>query len=155
MGLTEEGRPLSVCYTVQLTILLRVATSGFGATRLTGYARVGRAGQEDESGWFYGSNVPWSSADVFVVKSMTDPLSVVAAENFNYTTGALPAEVGDTVFFRGRNGFFGAWSIENIEGGGGGNLSGTWYFIAGGGGDFTRAVEAGDTPIQQGSCTNI
>ena len=86
---------------------------------------------------------------------MTDPLSVVAAENFNYTTGALAADEGDTVFFLGRNGFFGAWSIENIEGREGGNLSGTWYFVAGGGGDFTRAVKAADTPIQQGSCTNI
>jgi len=89
------------------------------------------------------------------MESMTNPLSVVAAENFNYTTGTLPAKAGDTVFFRGRNGFFGAWSIENIEGREGGNLSGTWYFIAGGGGDFTRAVKAGDTPIQQGDCTKF
>ncbi len=50
------------------------------------------AKNRDVAGWFYGSNVSWSNADVFVIKSMTDPLSVVAAENFNYTTGALPAD---------------------------------------------------------------
>ncbi len=55
--------------------------------------------------WFYGTNVSWSSADIYVLKPTTDPLSVIAAENFDYTSGSLLAMVGDTVFFRGRNGF--------------------------------------------------
>ena len=109
----------------------------------------------DVAGWFYGTGFSWSNADVFVMKATTDPFSVVAAENFDYTSDSIAADEGDTVFFRGRNGFFGAWSIENIEGGIGGNLSGTWYFKAGGSGDFTGAVKAGDTPIQQAFCSNF
>lgn len=99
--------------------------------------------RQSESGWFYGTNYPWSSADVYVLPAPNDPLSVIAAENFEFTKGSVEAFVGDTVFFRGRNGFFGAWSIEAIEGREDAVLSGTWYFRAGGGGNFTSAIEAG------------
>ena len=72
-----------------------------------------------------------------------DPLEVVAAENFDYTHEAVQAFEGDTVFFRGRNGFFGAWTITEIEGAQDAVLSGTWYFRADGGGDFTAPIIAG------------
>ena len=99
----------------------------------------------DQSGWFYGTSNPTSSADVYVLAAPNDPLSVVAAENFDYTTGAVEAHEGDTVFFRGRNGFFGAWTITVVEGDRDAVLTGEWYFKAGGGGDFTRTVVDGGT----------
>lgn len=99
----------------------------------------------DQSGWFYGTSRPWSSADVYVLPAPNDPLAVVAAESFNYTNGSVEAEEGDTVFFRGRNGFFGAWTISEIGGTDDAVLSGTWHFKAGGGGDFTGAIVAGGT----------
>ena len=97
----------------------------------------------EQSGWFYGTSNPTSSADVYVLNAPADPLTVVAAENFPYSNGSVQALEGDTVFFRGRNGYFGAWTIEAIEGGIGGTLSGTWYFKAGGGGDFTSTFVNG------------
>ena len=97
----------------------------------------------DQSGWFYGTSNPTSSADVYVLSAPNDPLSVVAAENFDYTNGSVEAQEGDTVFFRGRNGFFGAWTITDVDGRGDAVLTGKWYFKAGGGGDFTSAVVAG------------
>jgi len=99
----------------------------------------------EQSGWFYGSRYPWSSVDVFVLEAPEDPLSVVAAENFDFTIDAVEAHEGDTVFFRGRNGFFGAWTITEIEGRGDAVLSGNWYFKAGGGGDFTSSIVPGGT----------
>ncbi len=101
------------------------------------------AARVNQSGWFYGTSNPTSSADVYVLAAPNDPLSVVAAENFDYMTGAVEAHEGDTVFFRGRNGFFGAWTITAVEGDRDSVLTGEWYFKAGGGGDFTSAVVGG------------
>lgn len=105
------------------------------------------AARHEVSGWFYGINYSWSSADVYVLKAPADPLTVVAAENFAYTSDVLEAFEGDTVFFRGRNGYFGAWQISDIEGRVGATLSGTWYFKSGGGGDFTREIGPSNQPI--------
>ena len=96
--------------------------------------------RQDASGWFYGTSVPWSSADVFVLEAPGDPLAVVTAESFEYTAGSVNADIGDTVFFRGRNGFFGAWTITGITGGSDAVLTGQWYFKVGGGGDFTGEI---------------
>lgn len=52
------------------------------------------------------------------------------------------------MFFRGGNGYYGAWYIEKIDGQLGAILSGTWYFKFDGGGDFTRAVGDSDIPIE-------
>ncbi len=106
-----------------------------------------------DSGWFYGTSFPWSNSDVFVLESPSDPLAVVAAENFAYTTDSVFASEGDTVFFRGRNGFFGAWTIGQIDDPTQKLLSGTWYFKAGGSGNFTRELVEGTEPIQQGDCS--
>ena len=106
------------------------------------------AARHEVSGWFYGTSFPWSSADVFVLKAPVDPLTIIAAENFSYTNDSVEAFEGDTVFFRGRNGFFGAWQISDIKGASiDSTLSGTWYFISGGGGDFTREIRASNQPI--------
>jgi hypothetical protein len=101
--------------------------------------------KNDQSGWFYGTNFPWSSADVYVLPAPNDPLAIVAAENLAFTQGTLEAFEGDTVFFRGRNGFFGAWTIEEIAGREDALISGTWYFKSGGGGNFTGDVVNGGT----------
>lgn len=111
-------------------------------------------------GWFYGTNVSWSSADIYVLGQETDPLSIIAAENFDFTVGSALAQVGDTVFFRGRNGFFGAWTIGEIVGDDDdavtSTMSGTWYFRADGGGDFTGERMEGALPLRVGvgSCDN-
>ena len=102
----------------------------------------------DQSGWFYGTSNSWSSADVYVLKAPQSPLSVTAAENFEYEKSSVEAFEGDTVFFRGRNGYYGAWYIEKIDGQVGAILSGTWYFKLDGGGDFTRVVGDSDIPIE-------
>ena len=112
--------------------------------------------QFDQSGWFYGSSYPWSSADVFVLEWPADPLEVIAAENFDYTADSVSAAIGDTVFFRGRNGFYGAWLIEDIVGGNAtAVLSGTWYFKSGGGGDFSRGTMPAPEPISTSDCSII
>ena len=111
--------------------------------------------QFEESGWFYGTSYPWSSTDVYVLQGPADPLAVLAAENFDFTDQSVTAQEGDTVFFRGRNGFFGAWTIDSIDGGMGAALSGTWYFKAGGGGDFTSALVSGgvsEFDVLEGVC---
>ncbi len=102
----------------------------------------------DIAGWFYGTNYVTSSADVFVLKAPADPLSIVAAEHFSYTSDTVEAFEGDTVFFRGRNGYFGAWQISDIKVAQRATLSGTWYFKSDGGGDFTREIKAVDQPIR-------
>ena len=106
-----------------------------------------------DSGFFYGTNFPWSNADVYVLEATSDPLAVVAAENFAYTADSVRASEGETVFFRGRNGFFGAWTIDEIDDQTQNLLSGTWYFKAGGSGDFTGTSMVGSEPIQQGNCS--
>ena len=106
-----------------------------------------------DSGFFYGTNYPWSNADVFVLQAPSDPLEVIAAENFAYSQDSVFALEGDTVFFRGRNGFFGAWTIERIDDEGRNKLSGRWYFRVGGGGDFTGPVMASENPMFDGDCS--
>lgn len=110
-----------------------------------------------QRGWFYGRKYPWSTVDVFVLESTIDPLSINAAENFDYTSDTVSANVGDTVFFKGRNGYYGAWTITAIDGtpDEDATLSGIWYFRPGGGGDFTRELAPGSTPIRDGFCANL
>lgn len=119
---------------------------GSGANKL---CQQWSAARNDQSGYFYGTSFIWSSADVYVLKAPENPLSVTAAENFDYVNSFVEAFEGDTVFFRGRNGFFGAWRIDNVEGASSDAvLSGTWYFKQDGGGDFTRSVDESDNPME-------
>jgi hypothetical protein len=112
-----------------------------------------------DSGHFYGTFYPWSNADVFVLQAPSDPLEVIAAENFSYSQDFVVAYEGDTVFFRGRNGFFGAWTVEEIDPLGQSaprdKLSGRWYFKAGGGGDFTSTVMPSEIPMLDGNCQKL
>ena len=107
----------------------------------------------DQAAWFYGTDWPWTTADVYLLKEPADPLSVNVAENFPYVKDRFIAYEGDTVFFRGRNGYFGAWSIDEISGGQANPvMNGTWYFKRDGGGDFTQETGPAEDPLREGLC---
>jgi hypothetical protein len=93
----------------------------------------------DTSGWFYGSAYS-NNVDVFNA-GRVDPATISNAEAFPYTSAAVQGFVGETIFFRGTNGYYGAWTIDEIRspshsGAGGSYLNGTWYFQANGTGNF-------------------
>lgn len=91
--------------------------------------------QWSQPGFFYGTEyASTSSADVTVLFA-PDILELVDAESLDYRSDYVYAPAGYTVVFRGRNGFFGAWKIDEITDDG--LINGTWFFKAGGGGDFT------------------
>lgn len=100
------------------------------------------------SGWFYSSSYSNSNVDVFVYSDLVDLSTVTDASVFSYTTtGAEYAEEGDTVFFRGTNGYFGAWRIDDIYVNPAGEdvfpytfLTGQWYFQDDGTGNFSGSV---------------
>lgn len=98
------------------------------------------------SGWFYSSEYSESNADVFVYSGLADISLAGDASLFEYQSlGAVHAWEGDTVFFRGTNGFYGAWKIDAIDGFYDPTaifpyrnfLSGTWYFLEDGKSDFS------------------
>lgn len=105
-------------------------------------------------GWFYGTDSAYSSADVTVlihpeIRQLRD------AESLNYESDYVLARPGDTVVFRGRNGFFGAWTIDTVTDDR--RLFGTWYFRSGGGGDFTADVVELDeaAPVAAVDCAGV
>jgi len=109
--------------------------------------------------WFYGSSYSWSNVDVYVYKSLTDPAALHDVAAFPYTDTVVRAGQGDTVFFRGDSGYYGAWRIDDIshtlgyfpENHGAGyflgtdaagafpgiHLEGLWYFQDDGTGNFS------------------
>ena len=100
---------------------------------------------EGQSGWFYGSAHPIeSNADIFIYRDLTDPTAIRDAAAFQFSTQVEPAQPGDTVFFRGLNGYYGAWRIDSIDPYN--RLSGEWYFQDDGTGCF--ATECTPTPVE-------
>ena len=99
------------------------------------------------SGWFYGSSYfGTSNADVYTYPGLTDPTTITNAESFTYSTVTVNASEGDCVFFRGTNGFYGAWRIDTIDPlpkGPLAELNGRWYFQDDGTGNFSQA-----TPVE-------
>jgi hypothetical protein len=97
------------------------------------------------TGWFYGSTyIGESNADVYVARGMTDPTTVEDASVFSYSDAVDWAGEGDTVFFRGTNGYYGAWRVDDIyHDAVTYYLDGQWYFVDDGSADFTgpQAVE--------------
>jgi hypothetical protein len=99
------------------------------------------------SGWFYGSTYFYTSnADVFVYHGLANPTAITNAESFPYTDSSAAGVPGDTVFFRGMNGRYGAWAIAAIDvialppaPGPWSVLSGTWYFQTDGSGCFAAS----------------
>ncbi len=104
----------------------------------------------DHGAWFYGSSYGTSNADVYFFPSLTDPTAIDDASNFPYATGPILAQEGGTVFFRGVNGYYGAWVIEDVyptEPSSSGPLTsrtpvalldGVWYFQDDGSADLSR-----------------
>ena len=104
----------------------------------------------DYAGWVYGTSYTYTSnADVYVASDMTDPTTVADASSFTYTDTYQYMEEGDTVFFRGANGYYGAWSVADIYPSASdaywppprAYLNGTWYFQSDGSGNFSSVPE--------------
>lgn len=126
--------------------------------------------ESDRSGWFFGTNsLGRSNADVYVYKGLGDPTTITDASKFDYCgslstpctdsggfgTAAIAAE-GDTVFFRGLNGYYGAWQIQDIYYDSSNiydmsALNGTWYFLDDGSSDFANQPPPKPEPPQYDS----
>jgi len=101
-------------------------------------------------GWFYGTGSSWahSNAAIYVYDNLSDPTSIADASLFSYYSGngALLAHNGDTVFFKGTNGYYGAWYIDHIIPGDPINVApytylyGQWYFQDDGSSNFGGSV---------------
>lgn len=73
--------------------------------------------------WIYGDRITWGppsgiNADVYRAGPI-DPTSVMDATVFPFSDPDFPVSsvgVGDCVFFRGDNGYYGAWVITAING---------------------------------------
>ena len=100
----------------------------------------------EDSGWFYGSYGRFlgrgdSNVDVYTYPGLTDPTAITDASVFTYTNQTAIAHEGDTVFFHGRNGYYGAWRIDTITPASSGQysavLDGQWYFQDDGSGNFS------------------
>jgi hypothetical protein len=93
------------------------------------------AHQSSGDGWFYGSSYA-GNVDFYIYPGLSDPTSISLSEwtTFAYSDGYALANQGDTVFFRGTNGYYGAWYIGEIYANPAGDvypysfLNGTWYF---------------------------
>lgn len=95
------------------------------------------------SGWFSGTDYPaLSNVDVYVALDAPDPLFEADASRYHYSTAPQRANLGDTVFFRSVDGFYGAWSLTFIDDQN--RLYGTWYFQPDGSADFTGGTTAVD-----------
>jgi len=103
-------------------------------------------------GWFYGTGSSWagSNADIYVYDNLSNPTSIADASVFAYKTGPLLAHNGDMVFFKGTNGYYGAWYIDYIIPGNPINVApytylyGQWYFQDDGSANFGSS-----TPIPE------
>lgn len=93
------------------------------------------------SGYAYGTWVGESNVDIYNA-GVVDPLTVTDASAFIYSQTYVEFMEGETMFFRGLNGFYGAWTIDDmylnpVSGGPATLLDARWYFVPGGGSDFT------------------
>jgi len=109
------------------------------------------------SGWFEIYNAAFedrvSDLEMYVLKPPQKITDINNAEEFTFETaesladeGATPSiEVfeGETIIFRGTNGYYGAWEIMDIKGSSiDATLTGKWYFIkTKGSSDFTSSLE--------------
>lgn len=122
-------------------------TWGEGAATLT----VNFTDAGPDSLWGYGSQSYkiGKNTDLYNAGTSVDLGSIANATQFSYSQGSLCIFEGDTVFFKGTNGYYGALVFEQIERLAYNNsfnklYSGTWYFQNDQTGDFS-AVHA--TPI--------
>ncbi len=96
--------------------------------------------------YIYASGYGWG-LDFYVATGLTDPTTIQDAAGFTYDTGLSTgtATKGDTVFFRGSNGYYGAWRIDDVYPFDPFLLYGQWYFQSAGTGNFFSPI--GVTPI--------
>ena len=101
------------------------------------------------SGYVYGSDYHYTSnADVYACGEYVNPSSVSDASVFEYSTIGVWWYEGTTVFFRGVNGYYGAWLVEDVYSipDENGNeityLDGVWFFQDDGSPDFSTSPVA-------------
>lgn len=115
--------------------------------------QIWSVGDGDQSGYAYGTFVPESNVDIYNA-GLVDPLTVTDASSFIYSNTNVEFMEGETLFFRGLNGYYGAWIIDDIyfgtspEWGSSTYLDGRWFFQGGGGADFT-ATTGGSTAVPE------
>jgi len=95
----------------------------------------------NSSGYVYGS----PNLGVYN-KGHVSATAVPNADTFPYVTSPILFTEGDTVFFHGANGYYGAWHVDDVYPTGRttlpyANLNGTWYFQSDGSGNFTPVPE--------------
>ena len=111
---------------------------------------------ENSAGWFYGLDYTWSNCDVYVYADLNDPTVVTDASVFPYESGAVWATEGSTVFFRGANGYYGAWYVDDIYSPGDPDdpiaayLDGVWYFVTDQSADFSQGTVAAELQTLSG-----
>jgi hypothetical protein len=126
-----------------VTPLVNTYTWGVAPNALTG----GFSYESSTLIWVYGDRVTWGfegiNADVYNAGPI-DPGTVSDATVFTYSDPDFPVgsvAVGDVVFFRGDNGYYGAWVITS--------MTGTvqtvtidfdWYYQTDGTGNFNGAL---------------
>jgi hypothetical protein len=105
-------------------------------------AQAWSSAERNSKGWFYGTrHSSFSNADVYNA-GVIDPTTVTHAALFPYSINPVLATEGETVFFRGANGYFGAWRIDNIyklndtQTSPVANLDGEWFFQDNGSSSF-------------------
>lgn len=98
------------------------------------------------SGWVYGSSYGFN-VDVYDAGHI-NLASVADASVFTYSTSYIHFTEGDTVFFRGVGGFYGAWYVADVYPSNNpfgvlpaAYLNGTAYFQSDGSGNFTSVPE--------------
>jgi hypothetical protein len=112
-------------------------------------------GDGENSGYAYGTWVSESNVDIYNA-GVVDPLTVTDASAFIYSQTFVEFFEGETVFFRGQNGFYGAWIIDDmylnpVSGGPATLLDARWYFVPGGGDDFTVTASPVEAIPEPGS----
>jgi len=95
----------------------------------------------NSSGYVYGS----ANLGVFN-KGHVAVTAVANADTFPYATSPILFTEGDSVFFHGANGYYGAWHVDDVYPTGRttlpyANLNGTWYFQNDHSGNFTVVPE--------------
>jgi hypothetical protein len=83
-------------------------------------------------GYVYGTNFSGSNADVYNA-GRVDPMTIADASGFPYQKQSTPFTEGDTILFRGSNGYYGAWVTHDIYPTGNtvaplSLLDATWFF---------------------------
>jgi hypothetical protein len=115
-----------------------------------GFSALWSMGWDDQSGFAYGSGEAGSNVDVYNA-GILDPQSVADASAFIYTSGPIFFGEGETLFFRGAGGLYGAWLVEDLSLPVGPGetaalyLGAAWYFNSAGS-DFTAVAAGGAVP---------